>query len=722
MDSETLGPYRLLSRLGAGGMGEVYEALDPRLGRRVAIKVLHEGLASDADRVARFEREARAAAALTHPHIVTLYSVEEAAGRRFLTMELVEGHTLEAEVVPGGLPLGRLLEIGISLADALAAAHQRGIIHRDLKPGNVMLDASGRIKVLDFGLAKLEPLADATTIIEGSGGVPTREGALLGTFPYMAPEQLRGEPASSAVDLFALGVVLFELGTGRRPFTGATAAEVIGSILRDEPPALKSLRPDLPAELGRLVRWLLEKDARRRLQSALDLRNQLEELRRGASAAADGERVAPSIAVLPFDDMSPERDQDYFCEGIAEELINALTRIDGLRVASRISSFNLKGKANDAREIGERLGVSTLLEGSVRKAGDRLRITVQLIDTARGYHLWSERYDRKLEDVFAIQDEIAERVVAELRGVLTERDRRALQQSPSADVRAYELYLRGRKYFYEWRDSSFEFARQLYERAIDVDPAFALAYAGIADCCSWRYGWYGGDAAILEAADAASRKALELAPNLAEAHASRGLAISLARRCAEAAVEFEEAIRLNPRLYEAHYFYARCCFIEGKLEDAAEHFERAAAVRPEDYQARLLRAMVVRSLGREADAVSDYHVGLESARRHLELHPEEARAWYLGASSWAALGEKHKAREWAAKALALGPDDQSILYNVACAYSLLGDYDEALDCLENILSRGFGLKRWILHDGDLDPVRSHSRFQALLAPGGPLAE
>ncbi len=380
-----VGPYEIVAPLGAGGMGEVYRARDPRLGREVALKVLPEAVASRHDWLARFEREAKTVAALNHPHIVTIHSIEEAGAIRFLTMELVDGQSLDELLAPGGLPLPRALELSIALADALAAAHGKGIVHRDLKPGNVMLTRDGRVKVLDFGLAKLEerPPRPGSDTLPGTLALTvdspiSTAGQVMGTVPYMAPEQIRGEAVDARADLFAFGIMLYELVSGRRPFAGKTLADVSSAILRDAPAPIQTVRPGLPRALDRIIGRCLEKDRERRFQSARDVRNELELVRREVeSEARSPARAAegPSIAVLPFANMSADPENEYFSDGLSEELLNVLAKNAGLKVAGRTSSFAFKGRHEDLREIGHKLGVATLLEGSVRKAGNRVRIT-----------------------------------------------------------------------------------------------------------------------------------------------------------------------------------------------------------------------------------------------------------------------------------------------------------------------------------------------------------
>jgi non-specific serine/threonine protein kinase len=712
MIGRILSHYKILEKLGEGGMGEVFLAEDVNLGRKVALKVLPAAMAEEPRRLERFEREAKTIAALNHPNIVTLHSVEEAEGVRFLTMELVEGVSLEARTVRGGISLNQFLEMARPLAEALCAAHEKGITHRDLKPANVMVTDSGLVKVLDFGLAKLQEedsaSEDANTVTQAL----TEEGVIVGTVPYMSPEQVQGRAVDQRTDIFSLGIIFYQLLTGQRPFRGETSADVISSILRDTPRPVTEINVQLPNHMGRIIKRCLQKDPNSRYQTARDLLNDLEEIKTELAEAE--EREGNSIAVLPFANMSPDPEQDYFCEGIAEELINGLGRIKHLRVASRTSAFQFKGSDFDIREIGQRLNVNTILEGSVRKSGPQLRITAQLVNVNDGYRLWSERYDRKMEDIFAIQDEIAENIVKALEVTLSPKERRAIHNVATRDVEAYDYYLRGRKFFYMYDRKNWEFARQMYERAIKLDPNYALAYAGIADSCSFLFRYAGSLEKDRRQAEEASRKALQLDPELAEAHASRGLVLSLGENYDEAGEHFETALRLNPKLYEAYYFYARACVARGKFSKAAQLYEKAIEVRPEDYQAALLLPQVYRSLDRPDDAAEAHRLAIELVERHVELNPDDARALCLGASAFAEVDQREKGLEWARRAVAIMPKEPGILYNVACLYSLANERDEALAHLERAVQLGFGHRAWVENDSDFDPIKDSPRFQAIL--------
>ena len=438
---------------------------------------------------------------------------------------------------------------------------------------------------------------------------------------------------------------------------------------------------------------------------------------RAATLAGSGPSPAedrPSLAVLPFADLSPGRDHAYLCDGIAEEIIGALSRVQGLKVASRTFSFQFRKPGADFREIGRRLRVATLLEGSVRTSGDRVRVAVQLTGAESGFQLWSGQYDRQTSDLFSIQDEIAENVARALEVRLTRNERAALQKPPTADIRAFDCYLRGRQFYYQYSPRSMEFALQMFLRAIEIDPGYAQAYAGLADCWSYVYLYSARSAAVREQADWASAKAVAMGPLNAQAQASRGLSLSLGGNDEEAERAFEAAIRLDPGLFEAHYFRARHCFALGRLEEAAACYRAAMEARPDDYQSPLLAAQIWDDLGRPAEAAEARRCGIEIAERHLRLNPDDARALYMAATGLVALGDRSRGRHWAERALAIRPDDPMLLYNVGCIFSLLGSLEPALDCLEKAAALGLTQKGWYVNDSNLHPLRGHPRFRDLL--------
>ena len=647
-------------------MGEVYRARDMTLGREVAIKVLAEAVAKDHECLARFTREAHAVAALNHPHIVTLFSIEEHENVPFMTMELVEGHRLDQVIPRGGLSPERFFDIAIALADALSAAHRRHIIHRDLKPANVMVTDTGNTKVLDFGLA-LAGEADVIRVEEQVTSLGlTQPGTIVGTLPYMSPEQIEAKPLDHRTDLFSLGIMLYEMATGERPFRGDSSPALMSSIMKDHPAPIKERRADVPEEIAHLIGRCLEKHPRDRIHTANEILVELKVQRRkwesGAGWAARPTtpaiasrpigRVA-SIAVLPFADMSATNDQDWFCDGIAEEILNALTPLKGLRVAARTSAFSFRGKSDDLKTIGEKLHVTTVLEGSVRRAGDRVRITVQLSDVANGFQLWSERYDRELKDIFDVQDEIAKAIVERLRVTLAEGSFDRLVGQATTNVEAYQCYLKGRALL-DRRGANIFGARDLFRMAVEIDPGYSLAWAGIADALTGLA--YAGSVRGSESkpqAMAAATRSIDLDPMSAAGHTALACATLLyENNRTMARQEFERALELSPSYVLGHCWYALfylqwargqfeqgiaearraldidplsayvtmvlagCLCTAGRLDEAIETAGRAVQLDPESFVARWMLGVSLKTAGRFADAIATLEAAAGMSERH----------------------------------------------------------------------------------------------------------
>jgi len=569
-----LGAYDVRSLLGSGGMGEVYRAHDSRLKRDVALKVLQ---LDNPDARLRFEREALAIAALNHPNIVTIHSVEEVDGIPFLTMELVDGKPLTAHIPPGGLPLRTVLDLAIPIAEALGAAHRKGIIHRDLKPGNIMATADGTVKILDFGLAK----AVSASPSDMATATQTQAGITLGTIAYMSPEQARGDVLDERSDIFSFGVVLFEMASGRRPFTGETDLAVLAAILDRPAPAIGGAH----ADLDHIIARALAKKPEGRYQRAEQLLADLRALASGSRLSAATLRPSgPSIAVLPFANMSADPDQEYFCDGMAEELISTLARIKGLSVAARTSAFLFKGQAVDVRQIGERLMVETVLEGSVRKSGNRLRIAAQLINVHDGYQIWAGRYDRNVDDVFAIQDEITHAITESLKIALGRSSDGPIVRKPTANLEAYHLYLRGR-FLVNRLAGQFEAlfgARDAFQQAIALDPEYAPAYAGLSETYrSLAYLTFVPTMEASEAAMTAARRAVALDPELPEAHTAVGWTKTLfAIDLRTAEQDFIRAIELGPSFAPAYGYYVLLLASLGRFDEALALAERTRQLDP----------------------------------------------------------------------------------------------------------------------------------------------
>jgi TolB-like protein/Flp pilus assembly protein TadD len=720
-------------------MGEVYLAEDTKLSRNVALKVLPPELATSPDRRERFHREAKAVAALNHPNIVTLYSVEEVEGVTFLTLELVEGETLREKLDRGPLPMEQILELGAQIGEALSKAHTAGILHRDLKPHNVMVTTEGRAKLLDFGLAKF--LVPATSDPESATMArETSPGMTLGTAGYMAPEQALGKDVDARADLFALGVVLYEMATGKSPFRGETLAAFFDSLLHDAPPSPLSVNPGLPSDLVRVIERALEKEPKRRYGSAGELVSEL----KGVAAEKEARPKHLSIAVLPFRDLSPERDQDYFCQGLAEELINTLAAVRGLRVLARQSAFALQGQGLDVREIGRRLRADTVLEGSVRKSGTRLRITTQLVDAGEGHMLWSKKFDRDLDDVFSVQDEIAETVASELQSELgLARERSDARRA--SNLEAYDAYLRGLFAMNRWTEDWVERAMGSFEQAIARDPGYALAHAAIAECLVWLYSGIGIRPAreTIPRARETAAKALALGPELPEPHKVQGLIAMNHDWDRKAAEEhLARAIELNPSSADARVWNAwRLSLLEGSYEEALAELRVAEELDPLDLKIKTQIGYVyyfLRNLDRaEAQlrtvvAIDPHfafsHYGLGDVRaqqgRYDEALSELQESVRLGGSSVNHLailsyvnglaGRGEEARRLIQEIRARAERTYASPIWSAVAHLGLGEIDAAFQWLDRAFEEKDGSLILITASPEFDPLRGDPRFRALL--------
>ncbi|HSA92919.1 MAG TPA: protein kinase [Terriglobales bacterium] len=699
-----LGPYEIVAPLGAGGMGEVYRATDSKLGRDVALKVLPAGMAHDPERLARFRREAKTLAQLDHPNIVTIHSVEESDGVHFLTMQLVEGQSLDRLIPQGGLPIERIVEIGGALADALAAAHEKGIVHRDLKPANVMVGAAESVKMLDFGLAKetraTDP-ADATL----TSAAHTAPGIVMGTPAYMSPEQLQGRALDHRTDLFSLGILLHEMATGQRPFRGPSSAELASSILRDTPALVTDVRSDLPSDLARIIRRCLEKDPRHRVQTARDVANEFRDLRRAAhatplepvplpSVTTPDSGAAPSIAVLPFANMSTDKEQEYFSDGLAEEIINLLVQAAELKVIARTSSFAFRGREEDVRKIAQTLNVTHILEGSVRRAGNRIRVAAQLIAATDGSHLWSERYDRELSDIFAVQDEISAAITGALRVKLSGG---TAPQRYIPKLAAYEAYLKARYLEAKVTPESLELARRYYEQASELDPAFGLAHVGLGYYWSTltHFGRCPAHKAV-PAARAAIQRALQIDPSLPDAHAFLGyLAAIYDMDWAAAERHFDFPMAKQAGFAIIRPMYSGFQFLRGNVEQAIKLAQRAIEEDPLDVWSRMNLHAYLQAAGRDSDA-------LEQLKKVLELDENQVVALVSMAMIHADKGDLPQALVIARRAYAIGPWLPDTIGVLAALLRRNGD-----DAESRSLAQALG------SDEALGDARAHALFHLL---------
>ena len=703
--------YIIDRELGRGGMATVYLAQDCKHDRIVALKVLHPELAASLG-PERFLREIKLVARLNHPHILPLFDSGEADAFLYYVMPYVEGESLRERLDrEKQLPVDEAVHHAKAIASALDYAHRQNIVHRDIKPENVML-YEGEAMVMDFGIAKAVSAASGETL--------TQTGMMVGTPAYVSPEQAAGEQnLNGHSDQYSLACVLYEMLSGERPFTGSNAHAVMTKRFTEAAAPLKSVRGSVPDHVERAVGKAMATDPSARYGTTALFAQALgsEILATPTNTATIPQAIvsaAKSIAVLPFANMSAEPENEYFADGMAEELISALSKIHSLRVASRTSSFAFKGKNEDIGDIGRKLKVSTVLEGSVRKMGNKVRIAAQLTNVADGYQLWSERFDRDMQDVFTIQDEISQAIFNALRVILSEGEKKAIERDRTVNMQAYEYYLRGRQFIHQWSRSGLEYARQMFRRAIEIDPEYALAYAGLADSCSLLYMNCDAREQNLTQGNVASRRALELGPDLAEAHLASGLTHSLSMRFTEAEREFEFAMKLDPTLFEAPYHYGRARVAQGEFAEAAKLFERACLLRPEDFQAPYFLAQCFLGMGMKEESRTMYRKALRLIDERLELNPDDARACQIGSGAAANVGDKESAAEYARRALAINPDDPLLLYNITCMYALFGEANQALDYFEKAVDKGYGQKDWVAHDADLDSLRELPRFKQIL--------
>jgi serine/threonine protein kinase len=593
-------------------MGEVYRAEDTKLKRQVALKVLPADFAGDQERLERFQREAETLAALDHPNIVTIHSVEEADGLHYLTMQLVEGETLTERIPAAGMPLESIIRIAISLADALAAAHQRGVVHRDLKPGNVIVTSDDGVKILDFGLAKLERPIEGVDPRRATTQLMTGEGAVVGTLPYMAPEQVRGEEADARSDIFALGIMLYEMTTGRRPFRGKTGADLITSLLRETPPQVGELRPGLPNDLGRIVRRCLEKEPARRFQTALDVRNELEYLQREASDPAQIADHRPkkieSLAVLPLVDLSGSA-EEYFTDGFTEALITHLARLEAVKVISRTSVMQYKGSEQPLPQIARELGVQAVVEGSVLRAGNRVRVTAQLIEAQSDHNLWAESFDRSLRDVLDLQAEIARAIAREIQGVLTPQEEGLIASRGPIDPKAHDLYLKGRHDFHRMTPDGVRRAIRWFRRALTIEPDYAAAHTALGESYGWLVGMECGAPRVLSPlSKEAALKALSIDPTSARARMVVGMtAMVYDWDLVTGERELRRAVEMSPSDPHIRGYLALCLCILGRGEEGLAEIRHAVELDLRSLMINGQLALVFYILRRMDEAIEQAH-------------------------------------------------------------------------------------------------------------------
>jgi eukaryotic-like serine/threonine-protein kinase len=732
-----LGPYEIIAPLGVGGMGEVYRARDPRLKRDIAIKVLPADVASSPDRLARFEREATTVAGLNHPNIVTLHSIEEVGGTRLITMELVEGRDLNALVIPGGLPLAQVLDLAIPVAEALVAAHEKGVVHRDLKPANVMMTREGRVKVLDFGLAKLteaEPLLENTQAPTMASPI-SNPGQVVGTAPYMAPEQIRGQALDARSDLFSFGILMYELVSGRRPFAGGTLADLSSSILRDSPPPLSSLRSDLPADLERIIDRCLEKNPRERFQTALDVVNDLRRLRRmlergaaplpkPASSELRPVRVTRLI-VLPFRTLAPDPATEFLAFSLPDAVAGALGGLRSLVVRSSMAASRFTGDALEPQRVGVEADVDVIVTGTLMSAGGEVRVATQLTDASSAALLWSHTAQASVDDLFRVQDDLTQHIVASLSLPLSSREQALLRRDVPANAEAYSCFLRGNQLSNDPKQWSA--ARDLYLQSVEADPDYAPAWARLGRI-HHVMGKYlpAGTGDSLAQAEAAFGRALELNPDLTIAHKLFAqLEVDLGRAHDAMVRLVERAQTADPELLAGLVTACRYC---GLLDASLGAHARAIELDPKVRTSVAHTWFLQRNHGRVADskfAEAPYIVSLSLAEvgrgnaalavlRDLESKTTTRFRDFMAAAR--TLIEGNTAESIAAVGRVVDSDfrDPEGLFYLSRHLAHLGETTLALELLDRVVAGGFFCFPAMARDPWLDPLRHEPAFATLL--------
>jgi non-specific serine/threonine protein kinase len=708
-------------------MGVVYEAEDTKLGRRVALKFLSGTIAADPQALERFEREARAASALNHPNICTIYSIEQHEGQPFIVMELLEGENLAQRIGRQPMAIDQVVSLGMQVADALESAHSKGIVHRDIKPANLFVNARGQVKILDFGLAKVDSdaVGAASQMQTMAAHNLTHAGAAMGTVAYMSPEQARGQITDSRTDLFSLGSVLYEMGTGAPAFQGESSGVIYEAILNREPTTVTQVH--LPPEFSRILDKALEKDRTMRYQSATDLKTDLTRLKRdldsgrqrpassdsrgGTSAAATPSQK--SVAVLYFENLSGVKEDEYFRDGITEDIITELSKIRGLNIFSRPTVLAYRDRTVTAAQIGQQLRAAYVLTGSLRRAGSRLRINAQLVDTQTDFPLWSERYDREMKDVFEVQDEIAHKIAEALRVTLTPQEQAALASKPTENLQAYDLYLRGKSYARRLTRQDLEFALQMFENAVAMDPNFALAHAAIAKVCAEYHYNFQRDASWIGRAMAASQRAVALQPELPEVQIANAWVLYAGNQYEEAVKRARQAIERKPDCDGAYYLLGRAMFASGRYQEILEIAEAAMAASGDDYNIYVPIENALESLGKSEQLLQLRQRRVVALENHLKPVPEDARARTHLAIEYAALGREVDAMREANLAMALRPNEATVLYNVACIFCQLGKKPEALDAITKAWNAGFRESDWARRDPDLSLLHGDPQFETL---------
>jgi serine/threonine protein kinase/tetratricopeptide (TPR) repeat protein len=729
---QTVSHYAVVRKLGSGGMGVVYEAEDTQLGRHVALKFLPQELARDANSLERFQREARAASALNHPNICTVHAIEHDGDQPFIVMELMEGQALSA-MLSGRHPMemDKLLGLAIQITDALESAHAKGIVHRDIKPANIFVTTRGQAKILDFGLAKVGGLrassddggTQAETIRQSDE--LTTPGTTLGTVSYMSPEQARGQFTDCRTDLFSLGTLFYQMATGVLPFQGDTPAVIYDAILNREPTPIQQVNPSLPPAFARIVEKAMEKDRNLRCQTATELKTDLLRLKRdldsgnrrvsdsGESRTGTAKHSVKSVAVLYFENLSGEKEDEYFRDGITEDIITDLSKIKGLNIFPRPAVLVYRDKPITPALVGQQLGAGYALGGSVRRSGSRLRITAQLADTSTGFPIWSERYDREMKDVFEVQEEIASKIAQALRITLSPQEKEEIAAKPTANLQAYDLYLRGKSYARRLQRQDLEFAAQMFENAVILDSNFALAFAALANVYAENYWLHGRIASWMERAMRAAGTAVALRPDLPEVQVAQAWILYANGKFEDAAAVVQKAIDRKPDCECGYYLLGRTLFSAGRYQEIVDMAEAAVEASGDDYNVYIPITNSLGALGKQ-EALRNWRQREAAVlEHHLHLVAEDARARVILANCYVALNRVDEAVREANLAITLRPKEANVLYNAACVFCGLKRKQEALSALKKAWDAGWTDPIWVRRDPDLTLLHDDPEFERL---------